>query len=226
VTRLPESDRIANESEVDLVVMVRKYLEFQFDRSKFKECVLYICSRCDASNLGSVKLHKTLYFADMLRYVWQGHPITGETYQKSRLGPTSRHLHWTLKLLEREDAIEVRKVPYFGYLKSEYLPRRQPNLACLAPDEVALLDEVIDFVCRNNTAKDISELRHSRAWEITALGEEIPYHTAFLIFPSVVSEEAMEWAEGEAQDIEDQRSKSNPVGYTSLADFRGRILAR
>jgi hypothetical protein len=38
----------------------------QFDRAKLKTVILYACSKCDAEQMGAVKLHKVLYFADML----------------------------------------------------------------------------------------------------------------------------------------------------------------
>jgi hypothetical protein len=48
----------------------------QFDRAKFKDTVHYICGKCPADELGKVKLHKTLYFADMIHFVDTGTPLT------------------------------------------------------------------------------------------------------------------------------------------------------
>ena len=59
----------------------------QFDREKFLEAVHYICTHCDPRELGRVKLHKILYFADMLHYVGYGRPLTGEEYQKQNSAP-------------------------------------------------------------------------------------------------------------------------------------------
>jgi len=200
-------------------------VQFQFNRSKFKETVLYICGQCEATNLGSVKLHKTLYFADMLKYVWDGQPITGETYQKSQLGPTSQHLYWVLRQLEGEGALQVKEVDHFGYLKKEYIPKRTADTTPFSKEDLQVLDEMIDLVCRKNTARAISEISHTRAWEIAYLGQEIPYHTAFLIFPPMVSAEAMEWAEQEGPRIVNERSKGNAVERRTLRDFRTRVLS-
>ena len=205
--------------------MLHNCVTFQFDRHKFEEMVLYICTRCDASNLGSVKLHKTLYFSDMLKYVWDGAPISGETYRKSPLGPTSHHLYWTIRKLEAEKAISIRSADYFGYKKQEYIAKRTPDLSRFTASERAVMDEIIEFVCNNNTAKGVSALSHTRAWELASPGGEIPYHTAFLIFPQNVSAEAFDWAKAEEADIEAERSKSDSMGYTTLAAFRARILA-
>jgi hypothetical protein len=37
----------------------------QFDPTKFKELILFICGSCEPSQLGAVKLHKILYLADL-----------------------------------------------------------------------------------------------------------------------------------------------------------------
>ncbi|MGH6874164.1 MAG: type II toxin-antitoxin system antitoxin SocA domain-containing protein, partial [Aestuariivirgaceae bacterium] len=64
----------------------------QFDREKYKAVILYTCVRCEAHQLGSVKLHKVLYYADMLHYAHVGAPMTGSTYRKRPHGPTSDEL--------------------------------------------------------------------------------------------------------------------------------------
>lgn len=38
----------------------------QFDREKFLDVIHLICDRIDAAELGRVKLHKALYFSDMI----------------------------------------------------------------------------------------------------------------------------------------------------------------
>src|SRR5687768_6531005 len=92
----------------------------QFDRNKLKAVVLYTCTRCDPTRLGAVKLHKVLYFADMLHYASTQRPITGATYRKRPLGPTCDSLPAVLRELEGAGAIQVREVDYFGYRKKEY----------------------------------------------------------------------------------------------------------
>jgi uncharacterized phage-associated protein len=203
--------------------MASEPMKFQFDRSKFKEMVLYICENTDASDLGSVKLHKTLYFSDMMKYVWDGAPISGEMYRKSPLGPTSHHLYWTLKQLEQEEALQIKETEYFGYLKKEYITKRNADRTRFSGSELQLIDEVIDFVCRNNTAKEISEISHTRAWELAKLGAEIPYHSAFAIFPHFPSDEGVDWAYKQGEEIEAERSRSDPMDYEQFAAFRRRV---
>ena len=90
--------------------------------------------------------------------------------------------------------------------------------------ERAVLDEVIDFVCRSNTAKTISDFSHSTPWEIVEFGEELPYHNALHLIPNQVSKDAFDWALEQEPAIEAERSKANPLDYPAFADLRGRFL--
>jgi Protein of unknown function (DUF4065) len=74
----------------------------QFDREKYKAVILYTCVKCEAHQLGAVKLHKVLYYADMLHYAHMGAPMTGSTYRKRPHGPTSDELLQTLRELEKQ----------------------------------------------------------------------------------------------------------------------------
>jgi hypothetical protein len=197
----------------------------QFDRTKFKELILFVCGSCEPSRLGAVKLHKILYLADMLRFAFEGRAITGSVYIKREFGPTSQHLLGALRELQREDAIRVGACIYFRFRKATYLPTREPDLSIFTEDEIALVRDVVDFVANQNTAKTISEFSHSRAWEMAEFGAEIPYHTAFALFPSEVSDEAIEWAASVSGEVEAERSQRPAVDHESFADFRSRMQA-
>ena len=196
----------------------------QFDRAKLKAAILYICSQCERSQLGAVKLHKALYYADMVHYAQSGAPVTGATYRKRPLGPTADALLPILREMESTGAIRIHEVDYFGFRKKEYEPLEPPQMERFSEKEVTLLDEVIDFVCRNNTAKTISDFSHGMAWEIVDFGDELPYYSALHLFPNQVSLEAMEWAAGAMSDVEAERSQRDPLDYPLFADFRKRIL--
>ena len=197
----------------------------QFDREKLKEAVLYIAEKCPAENLGAVKLHKVLYFADMLRYVDTGTPFVGATYKKRPKGPTCEQLLSVTNELRNQKDLSVKIVDYFGYEKREYNPLRKAQKDRFNADEIELLDELIDFVCRDHTAKTISDFSHQLPWELVEFGDEIDYNSAFLLFPDEVSEEALAWAEHEASKVEAERSKKDPVDCRNAADFRRRVLA-
>jgi len=196
----------------------------QFDRAKLRAVILYTCVKCDASKLGAVKLHKVLYYSDMLHYAHVGSPITGATYRKRALGPTCDQLLPTLRELAREGAIEIRDADYFGYRKKEYISLAKPELERLSKPELLLLDDVIDFVCFNNSARTISEYSHNRAWELAEFGDMLPYHSVFHLFPTQVSPEAMEWASGEVSKIEAEKSNDEAVGGKLFRALRSRVL--
>ena len=71
--------------------------DIQFDRRKLLSVVHCICATGPVEELGRVKLHKILYFADMLHYAARGQPLTGVEYQKQPFGPAARHLTWALQ---------------------------------------------------------------------------------------------------------------------------------
>jgi hypothetical protein len=170
----------------------------QFNRQKLKAVVHEVCSRADPRELGKVKLHRILYFADMMTFVAKGAPLTGVEYRKQQFGPAATHLTWALRELVREGKIGVRERDYFGFRKLDFVPRRAPDLDDLADDERRLLADIADFVC-GRSAREISEISHNAAWESAAIGETIPYFTAFLLAPCEVTDEDVEWGTREAQ---------------------------
>ena len=196
----------------------------QFDREKMRAVILRACHSCDPSDLGAVKLNKVLYYLDMLRYVDTRSAVTGAVYRKRPNGPASDQLLFQLRDMARAGDIEIRDVEYHGYIKKEYRALVAEPVGVLNDEEIALLDDVIDFVCRHNTAKSISDYSHSLPWEIAPMGGVMPYHTAMLLLPSQPSPEAFEIAERESDQLGRARSEESSVGMSKLSDFRGRIL--
>jgi hypothetical protein len=158
----------------------------QFDREKLKAVILYVCWKSEPSLLGAVKLNKILYYADMIHYALSGAPITGAIYRKRQFGPTCDALLPILRELEQTNSLRVREVDYFGYRKQEYEVTGLPDMQRLKVAESSLIDDIVDFVCRQNTAKTISELSHGIPWEIVEFGDVLPYHSAIHLFPNQV----------------------------------------
>lgn len=175
--------------------------EFRFDREKFKDAVHFIVHHVGGNGgrecLGNTKLHKILYYSDILRYLDTGEPLTGEDYLRQRFGPTARHLASAVKELAGESRVSISKVNYFGYAKSEYEAAAEFRSNRLAGDEIALITHVIEFVCRH-TAHEISEFSHDEVWSSVAMGERIPYYAAFAMLPAELTEEDIEDAASEA----------------------------
>ena len=199
--------------------------QVQFNRDKMRAVILRACHSCAPEDLGAVKLNKVLYYPDMVGYAHNCQAVTGATYRKRPNGPTTDQLLFTLRDMERAGEIEVRSVDYHGYTKKEYIALVEEPQGLLNEAEQAILDDVIEFVCRLNTAQSISDYSHKLPWEMAEMGGEIPYHTAILLFPVQPSPEAFEAVEQGMGEVETARSSSKSVGMRSLGDFRGRILA-
>lgn len=165
----------------------------QFDREKFKEAVLLLASYCPPEELGNVKLHKMLYFSDMMNFLQEGRPLTGVDYLKQKFGPTARHLTFAVDELAREGRLSVRETEYHGFYKKDYVPTAPFKPARLSESEQQLLRDVADFV-RGKTARQISEISHNAAWEAAELGEVIPYFTALQLVPVEITDADRAWA--------------------------------
>ncbi|MBV8826725.1 MAG: peptide deformylase [Hyphomicrobiales bacterium] len=193
----------------------------QFDEAKLRATVLYTFAHSDPAKLGAVKLHKVLYFTDMLHYLRAGSPATGATYRKNRFGPTCQELSPLLHQLAAEGAIEIRESEYFGYLKKEYDAKEAPQVDRLNRHEVSLLEDVIEFVCNDNTAKTISDFSHNRAWERAEFGDILSYSSAFLLLARHAPLESSEWKSEDAAERARSLFEGIPFG-----DFRSRAIVK
>lgn len=180
------------------------------DFQKLKDVVHYICAQCSQDELGNVKLHKILYFADMLHFLSSNKPLTGVEYQKQNFGPAARHLSWAVNELCKEGSIKVEKRDYFGFEKTDYFSLRQPSTSRFTNAEITLLNDVIEFVCERS-AKEISELSHMEPWSVAELGETIPYYSAYGLIPSAVTDADVEAAISEAKAIRRQIENETPI---------------
>lgn len=156
----------------------------RFHREKLLSAIEYIVHlrKDDLDSLGRTKLHKCLYYSDMLYFVDTGAPITGVDYIKKPFGPTARYLPWALGELEKSGAISVNRRSYFGLQKDDFESLRDYNSNILSQQELGFLGAITGFVCEFK-ATEISEISHSQPWRSVQMGERIPYATAFLLLP-------------------------------------------
>jgi uncharacterized phage-associated protein len=156
----------------------------EFDREKFLDAIHFIVHACKDKPdlLGKTKLHKCLYYSDMLHYVVTGSPITGAEYIKQQFGPTARYLDWGLRSLRERGQISVHQEDYFGLGKYVFSSEEEPRTNRLSVEERALMGEVIALVCEH-TAREISELSHAAPWQNADMGHRIPYSSAHLLLP-------------------------------------------
>jgi Protein of unknown function (DUF4065) len=197
----------------------------QFNREKMRAVILHACHSCDPDELGAVKLNKVLYYLDMIAYAHHRMTVTGATYRKRPNGPASDQLLFLLREMQRAGDIEIKDVDYHGFWKKEYIAKAPDPVGVLNEEELSLLDDVIEFVCRQHSARSISEYSHSLPWEMAEMGGVIPYHSAMLLFPMEPTPEGLEIAEQGLQEIAKARSSTNTVGLPLLRDFRSRILS-
>lgn len=196
----------------------------QFDRNKMRAVILRACHSCSAEDLGAVKLHKILYFLDMMFYAQSRQAVTGATYRKRPYGPASDQLLFQLQEMQRQGDIEISEVDYHGYQKKEYRPKVREEPGVLSEVEISVLDDVIEFVCKNNTAKSISEYSHQLPWQMADMGKEISYRSALLLIPNQPTPEAFEVTKKGQCEFEKERSITNTVGLPLLSTFRESLL--
>lgn len=166
------------------------------NRDKYRELVLYICANCgDTANLGATKLNKVLWFSDVFAFMNWGQPITGEQYVKQQFGPLATNVRDIVHDLEASGDLEVRKVDFHGYVKTEYVPHREPDLTLFNTREISLVDSMIGQICPVFTAKAISDFSHNDLWEMAETNEVIPYYAMFAVHPGEIDEDDIAWAE-------------------------------
>lgn len=172
-----------------------------FDREKLLDVIHFICEKRSPEDLGNVKLHKILYFSDMIHYVATGKPLTGVEYLKQSFGPIARHLTWGLSELENRGVISISKKDYFGFPKLHIdvnIPLKTNRISRMEQD---ILGDVVEFVC-SKSAREISDLSHNAAWDALEIGERIPYLSAFMLAPPrEVSDEDIAWGVAEAERV-------------------------
>ncbi len=170
---------------------------------KFVDVVHYICEQFsdNPDALGQTKLHKILYFSDMVAFFERGEPLTGVEYQKQPRGPTARYLAKAIKDLEKAGKLTVSTKLVFGYKKAEFCVTKPLSSNQLSEDD----KELIDAVCRwasGMTAVEISEFSHMQPWAGVKQGERIDYITAGLLFPrSGPTDSDRKWAEEAARTL-------------------------
>jgi len=192
----------------------------QFNRQKFKDVIHYVVANTRPDELGRVKLHKVLYFTDMIWFIAEGRGLMGAEYRKQPMGPVASGLGDALGELEDEGRIKIGRAKYFGFEKAVYESVQAPQEDRLDDSERRLLSDVIEFVCRNNTARSISDFSHTRVWEATKNGAIMPYFTALNMLPVEIEDAAINWAREEAAKLAEAKQGNAAVQRRSFRDFR------
>lgn len=137
-------------------------VSIMIDKEKFSQVVLYILNKINGSQLGSVKLNKILWFADVKMVELGKEQITGDTYIRKDYGPVSKHLNYILRTLASERSIIIeRENPDSMWL---YTPLKDADINAIKEDEKSIIDKYIeDFRCM--APSDISNMTHTPYWQ-------------------------------------------------------------
>ncbi len=153
------------------------------DMAKLRELMLYIATKTEKSaRFGSIKLNKALFYSDFLWYAKTGASITGISYQKMDFGPAPCGLLPVQETLEREGAVLVERRNVFpNRIEKRLIAKRKADLSIFKSEEIAFVDEVVDWLGPDSSAKDVSEATHNQlGWLLAEYTEQIPYETVFL----------------------------------------------
>jgi hypothetical protein len=131
----------------------------------------------------------------MFSYRWNNEPMTGERYIKRQFGPVPFHILKTLDDLVLDEKIVIREKEYFGKTKREFISLKKPNLSLFTSDEISMIDDILDIICMEHTARSISDTTHDRIWELAEIGEDIPYYTIFASKLGEIDEDDIKWAQ-------------------------------
>jgi hypothetical protein len=172
-----------------------------YNGEKFKNLVHYVCSKCpDPRSLGATKLNKILWYSELQAYLKLEKPISGARFVKRQFGPVPVAIVPVLEELQREGALVVRDVEFFGKPKKEYISLREPELADFTAEEISIVDEITEVICERHTAASISERTHDDIWRMAEIGEDIPLPTVFAV-KGEVTERDIAWADSKIAEL-------------------------
>ena len=167
---------------------------FEFDRSKFKELMLHIATRCENDpRFGAVKLNKILYYSDALHYAQHGLPITGAVYVKRKFGQAPRDLVQLRDELISEGRAHLKRSRYVGQLQKRLVALDNPDLSRFSATEIETVHELIEALWDKSATEESQASHRLMGWQCARDGEEIPYHAIFLI-DRPITDDDRQWA--------------------------------
>ena len=151
------------------------------NKDKYREAILYLCSKLGNEVRGKKKLAKLLYFVDFDLFEKTEKSLTGDVYKAFPMGPFPTAMEDVTTELSKKAVISVSSEPaQGGYHPTEvYRCLRTPDLSVFNEDEKAILDRVILKYGHLN-GKQLEDLTHAEAPYIgTQSFEEIPFELAY-----------------------------------------------
>lgn len=153
----------------------------EFRDDKLRELIVYVANRSAEDRwFGATKLNKLLYYSDFAAFRQLGAPITGADYMKLPEGPAPREFLRARQSLLADGSIGIESRPLMGYIQQRVVAHRPADQTLFSPDELAVVDEVIDSL-GGLTSRQVSDMSHEEpGWKMAADYETIPYATAWL----------------------------------------------
>lgn len=126
---------------------------------KIANALLYAGQKDSA--LGSTKMLKYLYFADVLHYNIFGSPIFDTTYRKQDFGPVAKGAYALVTY--PNEYFSVAKPKFLGEMTT-CLPKKTPNMSYFHPSQETIFSGVIAAI-QPHTATTVSKVTHDLvAW--------------------------------------------------------------
>lgn len=161
-------------------------MDVSYDEKKFTELVLYVADRLQADRAGgATKLNKALFFAEFTHLRRHHAVISGCEFQRLPHGPAPRQLVPVRRVLTEPGAARLVDEDFLGRPQHRLVPLRNADVGVFSQEEVQTIDDVIAELS-GLTGTQVSELSHQEpGWQLTEVGESIPFSAAFLDFPQV-----------------------------------------
>lgn len=144
-----------------------------FSQPRLVSLVWLLASKC--RKLYKTKLQKAAFFCDTYACECLGKSITGASYAHANYGPVINNYEILLTAMERNGHIELQPEGCGEII----VPREKPSCE-FSPEELDIVDRIVEFVDSFTTVNELSEYSHSLdAWKSTANGERIRYNSPF-----------------------------------------------
>jgi hypothetical protein len=149
--------------------------------ARLQELMLYIVEKCGSDQrFGATKLNKILFWSDFYAYAQNGRPLTGVEYMREKHGPVPKRLVPIRdELVNRGDLDVTERQLFNGQTQTRFFARRAADMSLFSSGELELVNQVIDYL-RDQTAKEVSDATHGRAWKSVPNGTLLPYEMIFV----------------------------------------------
>ncbi len=171
-----------------------------FDVEPLKAAIHFVTRSyaTEPERLGSIRLHKILWFTEIMALRQLGQRIFGETFSKAPYGPMASHLDEVVTALKSSGHLFVRTSD--GDFDADvYIGKGNPEGRPLSDDQWRILKSVMRRIVDDHSATSISERTHDVLWESCSLGEIMPVEAAAVQFVPL-SDADVEWAERSIAD--------------------------